>query len=438
MADVGGPVGRRRWSVRVALATVAAVAGTVIVTTGVAYAAFDLDAVPNFPVTMEVGETATATLTLTNNSTSPQNTQSITLSSITLTPSCGTAGTTSNLCSSPDPGVYSLSPTGSGSGACAGITFTIGAPNAAGTGVFTPSSPVVLAAGASCTISFTATVLKTPTVDADPTSPGIQTWHNGRVQGTATDGTVVTGVNSQRTNVFQSQDTDGVVADFDGDGDTDPSVFRPSNGTWYLRTTAPQTVTWGVSTDVPVAGDYDGDGQTDVAVWRPSTGEWFIRRSSGGSTVVVWGVSTDVPVPADYDGDGRTDIAVWRPSTGEWFIRRSSGGVTVVVWGVSTDVPVPGDYDGDGRTDIAVWRPSTGVWYVRLSSGGNIVTTWGVSTDVPVPGDYDGDGRTDIAVWRPSTGQWFVSRSSGGSIVTTWGVSTDVPVAVPPAIRQRL
>jgi hypothetical protein len=158
--------------------------------------------------------------------------------------------------------------------------------------------------------------------------------------------------------------------------------------------------------------DYDGDGDADIAVWRPSTGQWFIR----GISTTTYGVSTDKPVPADYDGNGTTDIAVWRPSTGQWYVRQQ----TPVVWGVAGDVPVPADYDGNGTTDIAVWRPSTGRWYVR----GVSTTTYGVSTDKPVPADYDGNGTTDIAVWRPSTGQWYVR----GSASVTYGRNSDVPL----------
>ncbi len=206
------------------------------------------------------------------------------------------------------------------------------------------------------------------------------------------------------------KDRSHAPADFDGDGDTDISIFRPSQGAWHIQAQA--TVFHGTSGDIPVACDYDGNGTTDRAVFRPSVGGWYVQDQAP----VFFGLSGDIPVPADYNGDGDCEIAVFRPSVGGWYRL----GLSTEFFGLNGDVPVPADYDGDGDADITIYRPPVGGWYRQ----GAATTFFGLSSDVPVPGDYDGDGDIDVAVYRPAVGGWYVN----GQTTQFLGLSSDIPV----------
>lgn len=224
-----------------------------------------------------------------------------------------------------------------------------------------------------------------------------------------------------------------VASDFDGDGRSDTTLFRPSSATWYVQQSTAGSITaaqFGLSSDQLVPADYDGDGKSDIAIFRD--GVWAIRKSSDGSnSFATFGQAGDFPVIGDYDADGKTDLAVFRPSTSVWYILRSSDGVTdfrVFGDGV-TDKAAQGDYDGDGKTDVAVFRPSTSVWYILKSSDNNLlVSVFGSAGDKPLPADYDGDGKTDLAVFRPSTAVWFwINSRDGGVTAIPFGNPADKP-----------
>lgn len=221
--------------------------------------------------------------------------------------------------------------------------------------------------------------------------------------------------------------------DFDGDGKSDVSIFRPSVGEWwYLRSSdsTSRALQFGQGTEKIASADYTGDGKTDVAFWRPTTGEWFILRSEDQSFYsFAFGASGDIPAPADYDGDGKADPAIFRPSNSTWYILKSSGGTIITTFGTSGDRPVAADYDGDGKADLGVFRPSTGEWWINRSLSGIFVATFGSSTDKTVQGDYTGDGKADIAFFRPSSNEWFILRSENQSFYSfPFGTSGDLPV----------
>lgn len=153
------------------------------------------------PATVTVGQQNVAvTITIINTNTPPNSAENNILTLTSFAGSCGAAGTVSNACPVPDPGVLALAATGTGRAgtAAAGKNFTISAPDASGAVTLTPSSPVVLGppgtagGGDRCIIDFTASVTRSPSIDTSPGTPGNQTRQNlvARVQGQTSSLTV--------------------------------------------------------------------------------------------------------------------------------------------------------------------------------------------------------------------------------------------------------
>ena len=230
-------------------------------------------------------------------------------------------------------------------------------------------------------------------------------------------------------------------------GHSSYSVWRSVNGYWYTCGYVNEGNCWaygraeqfGLPGDIPMGADFDGDGEDDLVVWRPSYGYWFIRSSKDRSTQFIqWGLPGDLPLTGDYDGDGRTDLAVFRNSNGYWFVRLAANNFQdyhTWQWGLSGDHPMRGDFDEDGIDDLVVWRPSNGTWYVCGSKSqfdcvkAGFAKQWGLPGDVPINHLKGSLSRDKYVVWRPSQGMWysFPERSDTSDGVLQWGLPGDMP-----------
>jgi hypothetical protein len=178
-----------------------------------------------------------------------------------------------------------------------------------------------------------------------------------------------------------------VPADYNGDGHTQLAVWRPTDGYWYIQDGSPQNYDdpanyhrfqWGLDGDIPVPGDYNGDGNIQLAVWRPTDGYWYIQDGSPQNYYdpadyhrFQWGLDGDIPVPGDYSGNGYYQLAVWRPTEANWYIQNGLPqsydpelSYQLIRWGLEGDKPFSADYDGDGQFELAVWRGDENKWYI--------------------------------------------------------------------------
>jgi hypothetical protein len=183
-----------------------------------AWAGVGLSLVPDIPVSVTVGTTVASTVTVANTNNSTEASQSDTLQTLTLVPSCGEQATGAN-CSAGvvDPGVLVPSPTGLGEAgtACGGVTFTITQVDPVmGKYAFTwPAAPPIvltpIGSGAtnSCIIDFTTDVKKMPAHDANNIVAGPQTDQAGFANALATGGLTGIGIGTDEATLVR-----GVIA----------------------------------------------------------------------------------------------------------------------------------------------------------------------------------------------------------------------------------
>jgi hypothetical protein len=265
-----------------------------------------------------------------------------------------------------------------------------------------------------------------------------------------------------------------IQGDFDGDGQIDIAVVTPNTThmgfiDWEINESSQgkRTLFWGYTkehaavskSDYIAVADYDGDGEDDIAVYRPSTGHFYVKYRDTTTYVTDGDGSIDfdwknaVPAPADYDGDGVDDFAAVKDGN-SWLIHYSSDGTFESLQLGDPDavaVPFRVDFNADGIDDLAYWGEDPDdpadvpMWYTQASPktvysppeqpvqpNEPFSFQQGNPGDIPVVGDWNGDGFADTAVVRLTGGdlRWYILTrrwmNDVDSYFKEWGWSDDL------------
>lgn len=222
----------------------------------------------------------------------------------------------------------------------------------------------------------------------------------------------------------------GDAFDPDGDGNSNPVVWRGNTGVWYVRDFTASgihlAIDWGKTGDTPFVYNSGATSTSDLGVVRNVNNQllWlfrgggFIKTDGSSNQSLSFGLFGDNIIPGPWESPGVTNPAVARLFANSWtfYIFLSDGTVKIQPWGGNGDVPFIQDFDGDGLLDIAIYRERESNTYVIYSSDNSVHTfKFGTPTsEFTFRGDVTGDGKADLTFWEPITGTFTSLISDNG------------------------
>jgi hypothetical protein len=80
------------------------------------------------------------------------------------------------------------------------------------------------------------------------------------------------------------------------------SLDSNGNKAWDVSDTG---LSWGLPGDIPVIGDWNGDGNDDIGIFRPTSGIWSLDSNGNkawdvSDTSLSWGQPNDFPVVGNW------------------------------------------------------------------------------------------------------------------------------------------